>query len=103
VTGECPVAQTLRALGGKHGPHILHCLLGGEMHFLALARELDPISKRVLRAQLRDFETGGLVAREVKDDARRHVGYSLTGKGRALGEILSQLYDWNQRFEVTSP
>ncbi|MBU0641928.1 MAG: helix-turn-helix transcriptional regulator [Alphaproteobacteria bacterium] len=77
---------------------MLHCLLGGEMHFLELTRALDGISRKVLKAQLREFEDNGLVLRVAKQDARRRVGYSLTDKGRALGEIVGQLYDWSQEW-----
>lgn len=88
------MADTLRTLGGKHTPNILHCLLAGELHFLELGRRLGAISRKVLVEQLRDLEEAGLVEREQKADPRRRVGYSLTEKGRALGAIVSQLYDW---------
>ena len=96
ITGECPVAQTLHILSGKHGPSILHCLTGGEMHFLELTRAIDGISRKVLTDQLKDFEEHGLIFRSPKNDARRRVGYSLTAKGHALCDILGQLYNWNQ-------
>jgi DNA-binding HxlR family transcriptional regulator len=98
VTGECPVANTLRTLGGKHGAKILHCLTAGELHFLELQRATDGVSRKVLRDQLREFEESGLVARTPKCDARQRVGYTLTRKGSALGDILGQLYDWQQTF-----
>ncbi|MCB1438397.1 MAG: helix-turn-helix transcriptional regulator [Nitratireductor sp.] len=99
-TGFCPVAETLRTIGGKHKPNILHCLLSGEVHFLELGRQLDGISRKVLKEQLRDLEDAGLVKRVEKDDSRRSVGYSLTGKGLALGEIVSQLNDWWQIYNA---
>ncbi|MCR9110966.1 MAG: helix-turn-helix transcriptional regulator [Rhodobacteraceae bacterium] len=98
VTGECPVADTLRCLGGKHGAKILHCLIAGELHFLELHRAMHGVSRKVLRDQLREFEERGLVARTPKHDARQRVGYALTLKGSALGDILGQLYDWQQTF-----
>lgn len=103
-TGECPVAQTLRTLGGKHGPRVLHCLMGGELHFLELTRALNGISRKVLTEQLQEFEASGLVLRDPKHDARQRVGYSLTEKGKALGPILNQLYDWSQdpRYQDTA-
>ncbi|WP_420568856.1 winged helix-turn-helix transcriptional regulator [Thalassovita sp.] len=97
VTGECPVADTLKLLGGKHGPRILHCLAMGEMHFLELTRAVDGISRKVLRDQLQEFQDFGLVERCPKNDARGRVGYSLTEKGRDLGAILLQIYGWSQR------
>lgn len=98
-TGDCPVAQTLRMLGGKHGPRILHCLTGGELHFLELSRMLEGISRKVLKDQLRVFEENGLILRVPKQDARQRVGYSLSKKGCALGSILSLLYDWSQDYK----
>jgi DNA-binding HxlR family transcriptional regulator len=47
---------------------------------------------------LKEFEENGMVARTPKGDARQRVGYSLTRKGSALGDILGQLYDWQQTF-----
>lgn len=93
-TGDCPVADALRLLGGKHAAKVLHCLVAGEMHFLELTRAMPDISRKVLTAQLGEFEHTGLVSRVEKQDARRRVGYSLTPKGRALAVILAQLYDW---------
>ncbi len=98
----CPVGRTLRLLGGKYGPSTLHCLMGGEMHFLELTRALEGISRKVLAAQLRDFEREGLVRRVQKHDARRRVGYSLTQKGAGLAAILDQIYDWSQEHPVQS-
>lgn len=98
-TDDCPVAQTLRMLGGKHGPRILHCLLSGEMHFLELYRMLEGISRKVLKDQLRKFEENGLILRVPKHDARQRVGYSLSKKGCALGPILSLLFDWSQDYK----
>ncbi|MCW1932752.1 winged helix-turn-helix transcriptional regulator [Pararhodobacter zhoushanensis] len=95
VTGVCPVAETLRLLGGKHGPTLLHCLTGGEMHFLELSRALGGISRKVLTEQLRVFEAEGLISRTPKQDARRRVAYALTPRGQALGAIIVQLYDWS--------
>lgn len=94
ATGDCPVAETLRTLGGKHKPSILHCLLPGELHFLELGRSLGAVSRKVLVAQLRDLEEAGLVVRVQKTDARRRVGYALTEKGQALGRIIDQIHDW---------
>lgn len=98
-TGDCPVADTLRILGGKHRPSILHCLTSGERHFLELTRSLG-ISRKVLVEQLRGLEEYGLVERVQKEDARRRVGYSPTEKGAALAVIVSQMFDWARRHDL---
>jgi DNA-binding HxlR family transcriptional regulator len=96
--GACPVAETLRTLGGKHKPRLLHSLLAGELHFLELTRVLSGISRKVLTEQLRDLEQAGLIGRKEKNDARKRVAYFLTPKGQALGDILSQIYIWSKAY-----
>lgn len=98
-SGECPVSETLRTLGGKHKPNILHTLSAGEQHFLELTRRLSGISRKVLVEQLRDLEQAGLVLRREEHDARRRVSYALTEKARALGVIVSQLCDWKETYD----
>ena len=100
--GDCPVGNTLRLLGGKHGASVLHCLLGGEMHFLELQRALAGVSRKVLNEQLRAFIEAGLIIRMPKTDALRRVGYSLSPKGRELAAILDQLVDWSRNHKLHS-
>lgn len=97
---ECPVADTLQLVGSKHGPKVLHCLVGGEMHFLELTRALHGISRKVLTDELTGFEKEGLVRRVEKKDARQRVGYSLTEKGHALAMILSQIFEWSKTYRA---
>jgi DNA-binding HxlR family transcriptional regulator len=91
---DCPLAETLAVIGGKHKPRILHCLLTQEQHFLELTRALTPISRKVLTEQLAELQAAGLIARTPKQDARRRVSYRLTAGGQSLTEILSQIHDW---------
>ncbi|MBN8181723.1 MULTISPECIES: winged helix-turn-helix transcriptional regulator [Roseibium] len=93
-TQDCPVADTLKSIGGKHTPRVLHCLTARDHHFLELQRTLKPISRKVLTQELRHLEEIGLVARTELDDAHRRVRYALTPKGRSLTEILGQVYLW---------
>ncbi|GAB2183893.1 winged helix-turn-helix transcriptional regulator [Roseibium sp. LAB1] len=93
-TQECPVADTLKTIGGKHTPRVLHCLTLKDHHFLELQRTLSPISRKVLVQELRHLEDAGLVARTQLDDARRRVRYGLTSKGRSLAEILGRIFLW---------
>ena len=98
-TGECPVADTLRAIGGKHKPRILHCLLMSDLHFLELTRAMAPISRKVLTQQLRDPQSTGLISRAETHEARRRVMHALSDKGRALGDILAQVYGWAETYK----
>jgi DNA-binding HxlR family transcriptional regulator len=93
-TNNCPVADTLKSIGGKHTPRILHCLTVGDHHFLELQRTLPSISRKVLAQELRNLEEIGLVCRTELEDARKRVRYGLTPKGRGLSDILMQVFIW---------
>lgn len=93
-TGECPVADTLKLIGGKHTPKILHCLALADHHFLELIRALPQISRKVLTEELRSLENSGLVLRTELGDERKRVRYALTSKGRGLAGILGHMFVW---------
>jgi len=53
-----------------------------------------PISQRMLTLNLRALERDGLVSRQVIDDDRLHVEYTLTPLGRELSEQVMTLVRW---------
>jgi DNA-binding HxlR family transcriptional regulator len=61
---------------------------------LAALDPSHPISQRMLTLNLRMLERDGLIARDVIDEERRHVEYSLTVLGRGLSDELLSLIDW---------
>lgn len=91
---SCPLSDTLRLLGGKHTTTILHCLIGGDLHFLELGRALPHVSRKVLTDQLRALIKGQIVFRTEEGDALGRVRYGLSPRGRDLGDMLGRLYDW---------
>lgn len=60
---------------------------------LAALDPSHPISQRMLTLNLRLLERDGIIAREVFDDGRRHVEYSLTPLGRELSGGFMTLLD----------
>ncbi len=102
-TDDCPVADTLKSIGGKHTPRILHCLTIRDHHFLELQRSLPPISRKVLTEELRHLEEIGLVIRTELDDARRRVRYGLSEKGRGLADILGRIFLWALEYRGMDP
>ena len=81
-------------LGGKHTTMILHCLVCGDMHFLELCRALPHVSRKVLTDELKALIEKQIVLRTEEGDALGRVRYGLSPRGRDLGDILGQLYDW---------
>ena len=92
---DCPLSETLRLLGGKHTTMILHCLVGGDLHFLELCRALPHVSRKVLTDELKALIDGQIVLRTEEGDALGRVRYGLSMRGRDLEEILGRLYDWS--------
>ncbi|WP_417679505.1 winged helix-turn-helix transcriptional regulator [Roseibium sp.] len=97
-TDVCPVADTLKSIGGKHTPKILHCLTIQDHHFLELTRALPGISRKVLTEELRHLEAIGLVTRTERLDARHRVRYGLSEKGRGLAVILGDIFSWAMKY-----
>ncbi|WP_417672267.1 winged helix-turn-helix transcriptional regulator [Roseibium sp.] len=91
---ECPVAETLKSISGKHTPKIINCLAIQPLHFLELTRVFPDISRKVLTERLRELENIGLVSRTEVGDALSRVRYGLTPSGQSLAGILAQIYEW---------
>lgn len=91
---HCPLSDTLRLLGGKHTTMVVHCLVGGDLHFLELCRALPHVSRKVLTDELKALIEGEIVLRTEEGDALGRVRYGLSRRGRELGDILGRLYDW---------
>ena len=91
---HCPLSATLRLLGGKHTTMVLHCLVGGDLHFLQLCRALPHVSRKVLTDELKALIEAKIVLRTEEGDALGRVRYGLSQRGRDLGDILGRLYDW---------
>lgn len=94
----CPVVETLRLLGGKWKPMLIHQLLEAPQQFGQLQRRLSPISHKVLTEQLRELESAGLVARDVGEERVVTVTYQLTESGQALRPVLDSMFAWADVF-----
>lgn len=94
----CPVETTLSVIGGKwKGPIILN-LATKTIRYNELQRRLSDITPRVLTKQLRELENDGILHREVYQELRPRVEYSLTEFGRTLIPVLTQLAEWDNQF-----
>lgn len=92
--GRCPVDFTLKMIGGKWKPLILHLLSDGTLRFGQLLRAIPQITQRVLTLQLRELERDGLVERSVFAEIPPRVEYSLRAPARDLLPILAALGEW---------
>lgn len=92
----CGVAKTLKIIGSKWTMLILHNLFEGKKRFGQLQRELIDISPKTLSLRLHDLEQEGIINKKIFTEVPLHVEYTLTKKGRSLGEIFNQMAKWGQ-------
>lgn len=94
----CPVEKTLQVIGGKWTLLILRDLFGGTKRFGELRRSLGQVSPKTLAERLREMEVLGLVTRRVYAEVPPRVEYTLTEKGRSLGDIIEAMRRWGERW-----
>jgi len=90
----CPIDVTIKTIGGKWKPIILHHLLSGTKRFGELRRLVPDITQKMLTQQLRELESDKLVRRKVYAEVPPKVEYSLTDYGRTLERVLIELSKW---------
>ena len=96
----CPVETTLTLIGDKWKVLILRDLMPGTKRFGELKRSIGSVSQKVLTAQLRDMEEGGLVLRRVYAEVPPRVEYSLTNLGKSLKPILDAMQNWGEKYKA---
>lgn len=94
----CPVERTLRVIGGKWTLLVLRDLFTGTKRFGELRRSLGHVSPKTLSERLRELEAQGIVTRTVYPEVPPRVEYSLTDKGRSLGDIIEAMRAWGERW-----
>ncbi len=92
VTSEIEI--TLRVIGGKWKPLILHLLQEeGAQRYMDILRYLENAPKKTLTAQLRELELDGIICRNVIPTVPIQVEYSITEHGKTLFPILDAISD----------
>lgn len=94
MDNPCGVSKTLKVIGSKWSMLILHNLFDGEKRFGQLQRLLENISPKTLSIRLQELEKEGIIKKKIFAEIPLHVEYSLTEKGKSLGEIFKQMDKW---------
>lgn len=98
----CPVETTLTLISDKWKVLILRDLMPGTKRFGELKRSIGHVTQKVLTAQLREMEAGGLLTRKVYAEVPPRVEYSLTELGRSLKPILDAMGAWGEQYQAQS-
>ena len=83
-------------IGRRWTGAILFVMLRRRCRFAALREAIPAITDRMLSERLQELEQEGIVARVVVPETPVRVEYTLTKKGRALGNAIGAITDWAQ-------
>ena len=95
----CPrYHRAVELIGRRWTGAILSLMLQGQTRFHELSRSIPEMSDKMLSERLKELEAEGIVLRTVAPETPVRVEYSLTEKGRALEQVVSEMTAWAQRW-----
>lgn len=93
------IGNTLKIVGAKWTALILRELFDGTKRFGELQKALGGISPRTLSLRLDQLEREGIVKKKIYPVVPLKVEYSITVRGKSLGDIISKMRDWGESSE----
>jgi DNA-binding HxlR family transcriptional regulator len=94
----CAVANSLDILGDKWSLLVVRDLLHGKSTYSELAQSPERIPTNILADRLKRLESAAIVASTPYQERPVRYAYSLTPKGRALGEVLLAFVRWGKHY-----
>ncbi len=94
------INNTLKVIGAKWTVLILRELYDGTRRFGELQKSLGSISPRTLSQRLDQLEKERIISKKVYPTVPLKVEYSITKRGKSLGEIIVKMRDWGESSEV---
>lgn len=97
-TYPCTVSLTMDIVGGKWKAVILYHLMGKELRFSELRKEMPSVTEMTLSLQLKQLEEDGMVSREVFGNKPPiKVIYKLTAFGKTFIPVLEAITSWGNQ------
>jgi DNA-binding HxlR family transcriptional regulator len=93
----CAIAGTLDLIGDKWSLLLVRDLLHGKSTYSELAASDEGIPTNILADRLKRLEAAGIVEKSAYQEHPTRYAYSLSGKGRELGEILLAYVRWGKK------
>jgi DNA-binding HxlR family transcriptional regulator len=94
----CAVANSLDILGDKWSLLVVRDMLHGKRTYGELALSPERIPTNILADRLERLESAGIVTRTPYQQRPVRYSYTLTPKGRALGEVLLAFVRWGKQY-----
>ncbi|WP_462266247.1 winged helix-turn-helix transcriptional regulator [Mucilaginibacter sp.] len=96
-----PVKDALDALHGRWKIPILISVSFGKKRFSQIAAEVSGITDKSLSKELKELEANQLISRTVVESFPPRVDYCITGHGRSLKNVITELRDWGRLHRQT--
>lgn len=93
----CAVASSLDIVGDKWSLLVVRDLLHGKSTYGELARSPERIPTNILADRLERLEATGIVSSAPYQERPLRYTYTLTPKGRALGDVLLAFVRWGKQ------
>jgi DNA-binding HxlR family transcriptional regulator len=93
----CAIACTLDLVGDKWSLLVIRDMLHGKRTYGELLDSPEGIPTTTLSDRLKRLEDAGIIASSAYQERPVRYAYTLTGKGRALGEVLLAFVQWGKK------
>jgi DNA-binding HxlR family transcriptional regulator len=97
VRSSCAVASTLDLVGDKWSLLVVRDLISGSATYKELQESPERIPTNILADRLKKLEQRGLITKTAYQQHPVRHAYSLTEKGKDLGEVLLALVRWGMK------
>jgi DNA-binding HxlR family transcriptional regulator len=94
----CAVANSLDIVGDKWSLLVVRDLLHGKRTYGELVNSPERIPTNILADRLKRLEGAGIVASTAYQERPVRYAYTLTPKGRALGDVLVAFVRWGKQY-----
>jgi DNA-binding HxlR family transcriptional regulator len=94
----CAVANSLDIVGDKWTLLVVRDLLRGKRTYGELADSPERIPTNILAERLKRLEAAGIIVATPYQERPTRYAYTLTAKGRALGEVLLAFVRWGRQY-----
>ena len=85
-------------IGKRWNGAIIYCFFHGLKRFSELEDAIPGLSSRVLSERLKELENHNVIHREVIPERPVRIEYSLTEKGKDLGDVIKTIYRWARKW-----
>jgi DNA-binding HxlR family transcriptional regulator len=97
LRSSCAVASTLDLVGDKWSLLVIRDLLNGKRTYGEILRSPEGIPTNILADRLARLEQAGIIESAAYQERPVRYAYTLTPKGRDLGDVVLALVRWGKK------